>query len=105
MRAASAARHARHPESHHARAAHWCHPIPSATSFPVFVHYPPHSQPRARRCSRVLRSPKNLLLLAHTCAKLNRTDEAKEWHRKCLEAKVVTPEDQQTVAEAKKLKF
>ena len=52
----------------------------------------------------MLRSPKNLLLLAHTCAKLNRTDEAKEWHRKCLEAKVVTPEDQQTVAEAKKLK-
>ena len=56
--------------------------------------------PRCAPCS-----PKNLLLLAQSCVKLNRTADAKEWHRKCLEAKIVTPEDEETVAEAKKLKL
>ena len=49
--------------------------------------------------------PKNLLLLANTCAKLGRTTEAKAWLEKCLAAKQVTPEDEETVAEARKLKL
>lgn len=48
--------------------------------------------------------PKNLLLLATTCSKLGRTADAKAWLSKCLSAECRTPEDEETLEEAKKLK-
>jgi len=49
--------------------------------------------------------PKNLLLLAQTCAKLNRLPEAREWLQKCRDAPLKTPEDEETLSQAAKLKI
>ena len=48
--------------------------------------------------------PKNLLMLAQAYSKLGRRTEAAEWHRKCLAASVLTPEDAETRKEAEKFK-
>jgi hypothetical protein len=48
--------------------------------------------------------PKNMLLLAQTCAKLGRKDEAKAWREKCLAQPARTPEDEETHALAAKFK-
>jgi len=49
--------------------------------------------------------PKNMLLLAQTCARLGLKDEAKHWHARCLACKPRTPEDEETLAEAARLKI
>ena len=49
--------------------------------------------------------PKNRLYLALTCARLGRVDEAREWRDKCLAMAPKTPEDEETLAEARKLKL
>jgi tetratricopeptide (TPR) repeat protein len=49
--------------------------------------------------------PKNLLLLAQAHARLGRKDEAKEWLGRCLAATPRSPEDEATLAEAKKLQL
>jgi len=49
--------------------------------------------------------PKNMLLLAQTCARLGLKQEATHWHSRCLASKARTPEDEETLAEAAKLKL
>ena len=49
--------------------------------------------------------PKNLLMLAQAYAKMGKVEVAKEWLSRCLAAKPGTPEDEQTIAEAQKLKI
>ena len=49
--------------------------------------------------------PKNLLLLARTCARLGRKEEAREWLDKCLAARPRTPEDEETLKEASSVKL
>ena len=61
------------------------------------VRPPPLSQPGFY--------PKNQLLLARACSKLGRTDDAREWLRKCLAATPSTPEDEETLKEAAGLKL
>ena len=47
--------------------------------------------------------PKNLLMLAKSCAKLGRGEEAAAWKARCLAATAKTPEDEETLKEAAKL--
>lgn len=49
--------------------------------------------------------PKNLLLLAQSYAKLGKKAEAKAWLDKCLAATPKTPEDDETLQEAKKVRL
>ena len=49
--------------------------------------------------------PKNLLLLAQAYGKLGKSAEAKGWLAKCLAAEAKTPEDEETLKEAAKLKL
>jgi tetratricopeptide (TPR) repeat protein len=49
--------------------------------------------------------PKNQLLLAQACARVGRKDEAREWLTRCLGSVACTPEDQETLREAAKLKI
>ena len=49
--------------------------------------------------------PKNQLLLAQAHAKAGRKVEAKAWLDRCLAATPKTPEDQETLQEAAKLKL
>ena len=49
--------------------------------------------------------PKNMLLPAQTCARLGLKDEAGHWHASCLKCTARTPEDEETLAEASKLKL
>lgn len=49
--------------------------------------------------------PKNQLLLAQAYAKAGNKGEAKAWLDRCLAADAKTPEDQETLAEAAKLKI
>jgi tetratricopeptide (TPR) repeat protein len=48
---------------------------------------------------------RNWLMIIKTLAALGRKEEAKEWHKKLLEAEVKTPDDRAALAEAKKLKL
>ena len=49
--------------------------------------------------------PKNQLLLAQTCARLGRADEARAWLAKCRAATPRTPEDDETLRDAAKLHY
>ena len=49
--------------------------------------------------------PKNKLLMAQACAKLGRKEEAQKWLESCRRSTPKTPEDEQTLAEAAKLKL
>lgn len=49
--------------------------------------------------------PKNLLLLAQACARAGKTAEAKAWLAKCQAATPRTPEDEETLEQARKLKL
>ena len=49
--------------------------------------------------------PKNQLLLAQALAKLGKKAEAQEWLDKCLASTPKTPEDEQTLKDAAKIKF
>ena len=61
-----------------------------------------------RRCAAQIEPdfyPKNKLLAAQAFAKLGRKDEAKEWLAACLRSPAKTPEDEETLEEAAKLKI
>ena len=63
---------------------------------------------RPRRCAAQIEPdfyPKNKLLAAQAFAKLGRKDEAKEWLAACLRSPAKTPEDEETLKEAAKLKI
>ena len=49
--------------------------------------------------------PKNLLMLAQAYKSLGNTAEAREWQAKCLNAVAHSPEDEQTLTAAAKLKL
>ena len=46
--------------------------------------------------------PKNLLMLAQAYSKLGKKAEATEYRRRCLAAKALTPEDEETLRQAEK---
>ena len=49
--------------------------------------------------------PKNLLMLAHAYSKLGQKEAAKQWLERCLAASPQTPEDEETLKQAKALKL
>ena len=49
--------------------------------------------------------PKNQLLLAQACSRAGRKEEAKAWLAKCLASPAKTPEDEETLKEARALRL